>query len=121
MVVEGWKGVLRGCLTTMHLKEMALEIFISFEKFKWLNKRKYFVIPTASHKLHIFVTYKCGTPFAFLKRNKIFQCGCKVRACDVVIKRIMVRLSTLGLSVHKSSTVYQTPSETNLHYLCSHP
>ena len=40
----------------------------------------------------------------------------KVRACDVVIKCIMVRLLTLGLSVYKSSTVYQT-----LHYLCSHP
>ena len=79
-----------------------LEIFIPFEKFKRLNKRKYFVIPTASHKLHTFVTYKrliwiqfdpfahyniinevahnsynkifpFGTPFAFLKRNKIFQ------------------------------------------------
>ena len=84
-----------------------LEIFIPFEKFKRLNKRKYFVIPTVSHKLHIFVTYKrliwiqfdpfahyniisevahnsynklfpFGTPFAFLKRNKSFQCdqGC---------------------------------------------
>ena len=36
----------------------ALENFIPFEKFKRLNKRKYFVIPTASHKLHTFVTYK---------------------------------------------------------------
>ena len=36
----------------------SLEIFIPFEKFKRLNKRKYFVIPTASHKLHTFVTYK---------------------------------------------------------------
>ena len=82
---------------------VSLENFIPFEKFKRLNKRKYFVIPTASHKLHIFVTYKrliwiqfdpfahyniinevahnsynkifpFGTPFAFLKRNKNFQC-----------------------------------------------
>ena len=37
---------------------LALENFIPFEKFKRLNKRKYFVIPTASHKLHTFVTYK---------------------------------------------------------------
>ena len=80
----------------------ALENFIPFEKFKRLNKRKYFVIPTASHKLHIFVTYKrliwiqfdpfahyniisevahnsynkifpFGTPFVLLKRNKNFQ------------------------------------------------
>ena len=80
----------------------ALENFIPFEKFKRLNQRKYFVIPIASHKLHIFVTYKrliwiqldpfahyniinevahnsynkifpFGTPFAFLKRNKNFQ------------------------------------------------
>ena len=85
------------------IEALALENFIPFEKFKRLNKRKYFVIPTASHKLHTFVTYKrliwiqfdpfahykiinevahnsynkifpFGTPFAFLKRNKIFQC-----------------------------------------------
>ena len=81
----------------------SLENFIPFERIKRLNKRKYFVIPTASHKLHTFVTYKrliwiqfdpfahyniisevahnsynkifpFGTPFEFFKRNKIFQC-----------------------------------------------
>ena len=86
------------------MRYSTLEIFIPFEKFKRLNKRKYFVIPTVSHKLHIFVTYKrliwiqfdpfahyniinevahnsynkifpFGTPFAFLKRNKNFQCS----------------------------------------------
>ena len=38
----------------------------------------------------------------------------KVRACDVVIKCIMVKFSTLGLSDNKSSIVYWTLPSLNV-------
>ena len=104
------------CHGSWELSKAALENFIPFEKFKRLNKRKYFVIPTASHKLHIFVTYKrliwiqfdpfahsniinevahnsynkifpFGTPFAFLKRNKIFQWRDQITKCHPYTSR----------------------------------
>ena len=103
----------------------SLENFIPFEKFKRLNKRKYFVIPTASHKLHIFVTYKrliwiqfdpfahyniinevahnsynkifpFGTPFAFLKRNKNFQWSTHVYSLKLHIKAFVPLISVLS-------------------------
>ena len=114
--------------------ESSLENFIPFEKFKRLNKRKYFVIPTASHKLHIFVTYKrliwiqfdpfvhyniinevahnsynkifpFGTPFAFLKRNKIFLC------CEKVTCRndVNVQGRSSGSTVSRNIYPHQYP------------